>query len=109
MIKPRKKHGQTLLEYTLLVVLVLGAFVATGQYLKRGLQGRWKSAVDDLGEQYDPTVMLTSINHTINGNSQTTITAVRGTFGGSSGIWTMRRDTSNMTEKKEGASTVGSY
>ena len=100
----RNRSGQTLLEYTVLVVILIGAFVATSTYIKRGIQGRWKSAVDDLGEQYDPLLMTTDITYSINGTSKTVIDAVPGSYGGVDGIWTIRTDSSNMTEQKSGSS-----
>ena len=67
------KKGQTALEYLIILTLVLGAFVAAGTYVKRGLQGRWKAAVDDLGDQYDPRTGDTYVIHRIVSNTETII------------------------------------
>jgi Flp pilus assembly pilin Flp len=48
----RKYKGQTTLEYAILVVIIIGALLALQVYIKRGVQGRLKSATDDVGEQY---------------------------------------------------------
>ena len=49
-----KNNGQSLMEYILVFVIVAGALLATQIYIKRGIQGRWKQSVDELGDQYDP-------------------------------------------------------
>jgi len=50
----RRKKGQSTLEYAILIVIILGALIAIQQYIKRGVQGRMKSATDDVGDQYSP-------------------------------------------------------
>jgi Flp pilus assembly pilin Flp len=52
LIKCRK--AQSTLEYALIVAVVVGALLAMQVYVKRGLQGRLKSATDDIGDQYSP-------------------------------------------------------
>jgi len=47
--------GQSILEYAILVVVVVGALLAMQWYMKGVYQGRLRSASDDLGEQYSPT------------------------------------------------------
>ena len=100
-----KKKAQSTTEYTVLIVIILGAFLATSDYVKRGLQGRWKTTVDDLGDQYDPRLGNTSINYTLTGNSNTSIYTINAT----NGFWTMREDHSNSTETKRGFIAVGAY
>ena len=104
MIKKRKK-GQTAIEYVVLMVAVIGSFVAIQTYLKRGVQGRWRDAVDSLGDQYDPQTAITSIEHTLDSTTKTEIIALD--TGG--GYWTKRTDNSVSTERKEGTTTVGAY
>jgi Flp pilus assembly pilin Flp len=48
----RKHKGQTTLEYAILIVIIIGALLTLQVYIKRGVQGRFKSATDDIGEQY---------------------------------------------------------
>jgi hypothetical protein len=43
------RKGQNILEYSILIALVVGAAVAMQTYVKRGLQGRVKEAVDNAG------------------------------------------------------------
>ena len=102
MLKKMKK-GQTALEYVILLIVVIGSFIAIQSYLKRGLQGRWRDAVDGLGEQYDPRVADTSIQHTISSTASTSIMAVN-----VDGVYsTKRTDRSSSTETKTGETTVG--
>ena len=53
------KKGQTTIEYAMLLIVVIGAFLTIQNYLKRGVQGRWRDAVDSLGDQYDPQIANT--------------------------------------------------
>ena len=48
----RRKKGQSALEYTVLMIIVLGALISLQVYIKRALGGRYKSAADDIGDQY---------------------------------------------------------
>ncbi|GIW78171.1 MAG: hypothetical protein KatS3mg104_3234 [Phycisphaerae bacterium] len=50
----RRKTGQSTLEYAILIVIVIGALISIQMYIKRGIQGRLRSATDDIGDQYDP-------------------------------------------------------
>ena len=101
----RIKKGQSTLEYTVLLIIVMGAFLGVSNYFKRGVQGRWKAAVDDFGDQYDPRTTNSRIQHVISSNSLTLVTAINMV----NGIWTFRTDTSNTLETKSGFSTVGGY
>src|ERR1039457_2040647 len=47
-----QKRGQSTLEYAVLIVVIIGALLTIQVYLKRGVQGRLKSAADDIGDQY---------------------------------------------------------
>ena len=101
------KRGQTSLEYAVLLIIVIGAFIAIQNYMKRGVQGRWKSAVDDLGEQYDPRTAVTDVRHTLSSTTNTTIITLEQAGGG--GITTQRTDISSSAERKEGQTSVGAY
>ncbi len=89
-----------------LIIVVIGALLAMGSYVKRGFQGRWKSSVDDLGDQYDPRVANTEIRHTLDITTNTQI-QVFDTF--SEGSYTRRLDETISTEKKAGFIEVGEY
>ena len=102
------RRGQTILEYTIIVIILIGVFVAMQFYIKRGIQGRWKTSIDDLGEQYDPNLVRSKITHTVVTNSDTAIIAVNGILtDGTKGQWTNRIDTSSTVETKTGSTIVG--
>lgn len=50
----RKMKGQSTLEYAVLIIIVIGALLSIQVYVKRGIQGRLRSAADDIGDQYQP-------------------------------------------------------
>jgi len=52
LMKIRNPKGQSTLEYAILIVIIVGALITLQIYIKRGLQGRLKSATDDIVEQY---------------------------------------------------------
>ena len=47
-----KTQGQSTLEYAILMVIIIAALLTMQTYVKRSIQGRLKSATDDIGEQY---------------------------------------------------------
>ena len=98
-----KRKAQSTLEFLALVTIIIGVFIATGSYFKRGLQGRWKTAVDELGDQYDPRLTNTDMNHTLSAFTEVRITTVD-TAGG---FYTMREDQQNATESSTGFSRIG--
>ena len=105
----KMKKGQSTIEYVVITLIVLGAFVATSAYLKRGIQGRWRQAIDGVGEQYDPTVMNTRVRHSLVSESYSELTTEEETINGVSGYWTNREDHTNMIEQRTGTRTVGAY
>ncbi len=104
----RNRRGQTILEYTLIVVIILGVMIAMKDYVKRGIQGRWKSATDDFGDQYDPQSVNSITNYATQVQANTIISttnavdAIQGL-----GQWTNRVDTSDSVETKVGFTQVG--
>jgi hypothetical protein len=107
MLRARKgKKGQTLLEYVFIIIVVIGAMIAVGNYFKRGMQGRWKEAVDGLGDQYDPRVADTDIDFSIESNSDTRIVSYNVVTGG---LQTPRVDETSSLGNKRGGMTIGGY
>ena len=51
-----RKKGQSVVEFTAVVILILGAFLLLQKYIVRGFSGRWKGIGDSLGQGriYDP-------------------------------------------------------
>jgi hypothetical protein len=72
----RKIRGQSTLEYAILIVIIIGALLSIQVYIKRGLQGRLKSATDDIGDQFSPG--NTNVLMTVNTFSQSRDTFVAG-------------------------------
>lgn len=105
-IKIKRYTGQSTIEYSVLVVILIGVFVAAGDYVKRGIQGRWKAAVDDIGDQYDPRTTTTDITYSLLSNADMRITAQNVTTGG---IQTDRTDFSTTLEIKQGSTAVAPY
>jgi len=97
-----RRKGQSTLEQTLLVVIIIGALLAVSFYFKRAVQSRWKGALDDLGEQYDPSTQQTTMCYYLESN---TLTKMESTWQGD-GYWTQRWDWSNSIEGKRGTSKV---
>lgn len=93
------------MEYALLIIIVIGALIATGNYIKRGIQGRWKESVDGLGDQYDPRFGNGSVQYTLLSNTETRIMAVCAV----GGFWTDRRDFGNTLELRNGSMAVFAY
>ncbi len=99
-----KKAGQSTLEFTILTIIIIGVFMAASDYVKRGIQGRWKSAVDDLGDQYDPRTANTDLTSVLISNSDMRISTINQTDGG---VVTFRNDTTDSLEVKQGSVVVG--
>ena len=68
-----RNKGQSTLEYAVLIIIIIGALLSIQVYIKRGIQGRLKSATDDIGDQFSPG--NTYVNkHTITNATETTTT-----------------------------------
>jgi len=108
----RNRKGQTILEFTVILIIILGVLITMKDYIKRGVQGRWKSATDDFGDQYDPQFVNSNITYATQSNAISTVQVENGSFDPTSGLeqgqWTNRFDTSNTVETKTGSTQVGS-
>ena len=107
----RNRKGQSILEYTVIFIIILGVMIAMRDYIKRGIQGRWKSASDEFGDQYDPQFINSNIMYSTQVNSQSivNVTDAIADIGGhqEQGQWTGRMDTSNAVETKVENTQVG--
>lgn len=101
----RKNKGQSAIEYSAILIVVMGALLASSNYFKRGIQGRWKSSVDELGDQYDPRTANTSVLHTLLSNTETSLYSIDTPLG----LQTTRIDNTNSLELRRGSITVGAY
>lgn len=55
MFTALNKRGQSTLEYSVIIAVVVAGLVAMQLYMKRGMQGKLKQSSDDIGEQFSPT------------------------------------------------------
>ena len=51
-LNKKRQKGQSTLEYAILIIIIIGALLSIQVYIKRGVQGRLKSATDDIGTQF---------------------------------------------------------
>lgn len=72
----RNAKGQSTLETAVLIMIVIGALLSIQVYIKRGVQGRLRSAADDIGDQY--SAGNTNVMKTVTVTSNTTETNYAG-------------------------------
>jgi len=48
------KKTQSVLEYSIVIFSIVAALIAMKTYITRGIQGKLRTSVDSLGEQYSP-------------------------------------------------------
>jgi hypothetical protein len=102
------RKGQNILEYSILIALVVGAAVAMQTYVKRGLQGRVKDAVDNTGSGGDVggTTLSFSGNqyepYYLESNAQITSNATRVQNWQNNGAYT-QASISDVTQKLTGS------
>ena len=52
MRKINRLRAQSTLEYAILISVIVGALLTMNVYIKRGIQGRFKTSADDIGDQF---------------------------------------------------------
>ena len=60
----KNKRAQNTAEYAILIAVVVGAAIAMQVYVKRGIQGKVKEKVDEVGTQYEPYYLSTDFRNT---------------------------------------------
>ena len=98
-----RTKAQSMVEFTVLIFIVMAVFLGMTSYIKRGVQGRWKSAVDDFGDQYDPKQTDSNATYSALTNSSTDIKTQNAT----GGYYTTRTDQSNSLEYHNSYMQVG--
>jgi len=83
------------LEYAILIAVVISGLIIMQGYIKRGVQGRFRSSTDDIGEQYSPGQVTSAFTSTT--RRQTTETVSGGTT---------RTDVSAQTQHRTGQETL---
>ncbi len=101
----RKRKGQSAVEFVVVTTIIIGALLAMQMYIKRGVQGRWKAAMDDLGDQYDPLAANSNFRYTLESETNTTVV----TMNSENGYYTKRSDYTSSVERKEGYMGSGPY
>jgi hypothetical protein len=75
-LNEKRQKGQSTLEYAILIIVIIGALLSIQVYIKRGVQGRLKSATDDIGTQFSPG--NTNVVKTMTTNSRSAETFLTG-------------------------------
>ena len=75
-LNKKRQKGQSTLEYAILIIIIIGALLSIQVYIKRGIQGRLKSATDDIGTQF--SVGNTNVIKTMTTSSRTDETFISG-------------------------------
>jgi len=89
------KRAQSILEYSVLIAIIVAALIAMQVYIKRGIQGRLRSATDDIGEQFSPG--YTTFTYT----TKTTAKSTETVEGGEQPITTTETEQSQEREGEE--------
>ncbi len=90
----RRKKGQSTLEYAILIVIIIGALLSIQVYIKRGIQGRMRSATDDIGDQFSP-------GNTNFIETTRTISGTHDTFGDGLSVSTLTREEQTNVEMNQ--------
>ena len=98
------RRAQTTLEFSVLLIIVIAALMSMANYIGRGMAGRWRDAVEGMGDQYDPRITNSRIIERLEANSIVTIYSVPNQ---NNGVWTMREDYTNSITSKTGFTNVG--
>lgn len=68
------KRAQSTLEYAVIIAVVIGALIAMQTFMKRGVEGKLRSSIDDIGGQYAANATDTHIKTTYKGTQSSTET-----------------------------------
>jgi hypothetical protein len=66
MVKNRR--GQSVLEYAVMLVVIIGALLAVQGYFKRGVMGKMRQGTDSIGAQFNPHTFASSVTTTRSGS-----------------------------------------
>jgi len=70
--KIRESKGQSIMEVSILFVVIVFALISMQTYIKRAIQGSWRTGIDEIGDQYDPenTTSDYTVRHFANTSSR---------------------------------------
>lgn len=75
-LRKKKRKGQSTLEFTILIIIIIGALLSIQVYIKRAVQGSLKSAADDISqEQFSPGGTNYTFNSTTESHTRETYRA----------------------------------
>lgn len=74
----RRIKGQSTLEYAMVIAVIVAALVAMQIYMKRSVQGKLRSATDDIGQQYSVGNMTGTVTTQQGNVSSTEVSAAQG-------------------------------
>ncbi len=98
----RKFKGQSTLEYAMIIAVVVGAIIAMQIYLRRGVQGKLRESVDNIGGQYSAGHMTSTVTVEQTGQVQS-----KETFGyADDGTAAYKQGVSQTKVIDDGAATV---
>ncbi len=99
--------GQSFMEFTALMMIIVGALISVQMYFKRGVQGRWKSAVEEMTEElYDPRFTESNMLYQTKADSVVEIFTATDSDGK---LQTIRTDRTNSTDTRHGYTAIGGY
>ena len=64
-LKKKNRKGQSTLEYSILIAIIVGAIMIIQPYVGRALKGRYRDSTDNIGDQYDAGHMTADHTTTI--------------------------------------------
>ncbi len=100
-MKALTPKGQSLLEYCILFVIIVAAFISMSSYMKRGFQGKWKESLDQLGDQYQPGGTNAVTVYSTLSNGETRLQVIQGLSPtGMRGSYTLRSDKQTSRETR---------
>ncbi len=83
MVFSRKRKGQSIIEYVILMAVVIAALILMQTFIKRGYSGHLKESSDQMGEGFSATGTTTRVSRILSG--QETITSGSGNISSLSG------------------------
>lgn len=98
------RKAQSTLEYAVLIAIVVAAFLAMQIYMKRGVQGKLRSAADQIGDQFD--AHKTGSTYTTKKTGTTVEEVTQGVASSYTG--TAGKGAAEVT-KRSGSETVGAW
>jgi uncharacterized protein (UPF0333 family) len=98
------RKAQSTLEYAVLIAIIVAAFLTMQIYMKRGVQGKLRSAADQIGDQFDAHKTNSTYTTKRTGTTVEEVTAgVTSSYAGAD-----NKGTAEVT-KKTGTETVGAW